>query len=367
MFSAIQECIQNQLPKLECGALLAGIIGDRPSEYAKSPSIWNPVMQQLEIPAFYASFDVDASDLASLVKALLNCSAYVGGNVTVPYKVSIIPFLDGLDEKAAQIGAVNTIARSPDGSLIGYNTDGKGALDTLVLKQPDRGEAFYSQLDGRTLVLLGAGGAARALAFYLAEAIGSQGKLYVANRTREKARELAREVSDVYGNTYEIDTEELSRVFPETALLINATVCGQTGIRSLPDGFVTYFEPYSPLATAEPETFLVDGQETEDDFYRRWLSLSRFDIERNNSQSLDVLSSLPTDAKVFDIIYAPLETTLLGQARRLGRATINGKGMNVAQAADGFFSRVFRIYLESHGLHNEATYNSVLGKMYEVW
>ena len=118
--------------RLDAGAdkreRFAGIIGDRPSQYAKSPSLWNAVFKALELDATYLAFDVDEPKLKGLCDALRGSERLLGCNVTVPYKVKILEYLDDLDPKARGIGAINTIVRTGDGRLIGYNTDGSGFL-----------------------------------------------------------------------------------------------------------------------------------------------------------------------------------------------------------------------------------------------
>jgi shikimate dehydrogenase len=166
------------------------ILGDRPSQYAKSPAIWNSAFGALEINATYVPLDVPRDNLAQLVKTLRDIPEYVGGNVTVPYKVEILQYLDRLDPLAEAIGAVNTIVRGETGELVGYNTDGQGAVDALTKAQPRRPAPFMESLAGARVLLLGAGGAARAVAHYLSQQLGS-GRLWIANRSHGRASELA--------------------------------------------------------------------------------------------------------------------------------------------------------------------------------
>ena len=87
----------------------------------------------------------------------------------------------------------------------------------------------------------------------------------------------------------------------------------------------------------------------------------------NNSESLALLTTVPAEVVFFDIVYAPLETVLLRQARLTGHRTLNGKGMNIAQAADAFFNCVFKMYLQQNKRWHEGTYQQVLETMYAVW
>jgi len=128
-------------------------------------------------------------------------------------RAAMARYLDELDPKAKQIGAVNTIVRTPEGKLVGYNTDGSGFLWSLT-KPLLAGEApLLPDPKGVETVMIGAGGAARAVAFYLAEAIGGA-RLVIANRNRAAAVSLADEVSRVYGNTSAIARTRWPRPSP---------------------------------------------------------------------------------------------------------------------------------------------------------
>jgi shikimate dehydrogenase len=364
---AIQSHVDNHLdPKVVGNRLITGIIGDRPSQYAKSPSIWNPTFEALGMEAIYLPFDVTGEHLEGLVGALRASDRYLGGSVAVPHKIAIMDYLDKVDEKSQQIGAVNAIVRTADGRLIGYNTDGKGGIDAITKVQPGYSEPFVQTPEGLDVLMIGAGGAARALAFYLAEAIGS-GRLVIANRTFEKARSLADAVNQAYGNVEAVEETQIGKVAPTVGLIVNCTIKGQGGIRRLPDGRITVMEPYSALAPANPVVFPEEEHGVGTAFYQAWFEASIADIEANNAASARLALSLPIEVRFFDIVYAPLETAFLRHGRLTGHKTINGKGMNVGQAVDAMFDKVCRGYFESHGIHNEKTYKRILGVMYEVW
>lgn len=360
--AALQGVITNSLPSVD-SECFAGIIGDRPSQSAKSPSIWNPVFKALDIPASYVPLDVEPQRLAELLGVLRGSAAYLGGNVTMPYKVAVMEHLDEIDPKARDIGAVNTVVRTIDGRLLGANTDGQGGLDSLTRPQPGSPEAAVPDLTGTKALMLGAGGAARALAFYLAEAIGADGHLHIANRNADRARELAGAADRRHHNCAAVESFELA----DYDLVINASTVGQAGIRRLPDGGVTCLEPFSPLAPADAPTLPTDIAAVPPTFYAQWMHSASEDVNRNNAASLDVLRRTPTQVVFFDIIFAPLETTLLRQARLTGHRTLNGKGMNVAQAVDGFFNRVCRRLLEQRNVWHRETYQKILSTMYAVW
>jgi len=365
--SSIQEHLSNKLDPDAIGdKLIVGIIGDRPSQYAKSPSIWNPTFSALGINAIYLPFDVEATNLGNLVGALRENDRLMGFNVTVPYKISIIDFLDEVDPKAKQINAVNAVVRTREGKLVGYNTDAQGGIDSIIKIQPGQSEPFIESLEGKKVLMIGAGGAARAMAHYVADAIGD-GTLFIANRTIDNAESLAKSVNDVYGNAASGGEEDIAKVAPSVDIIIDASTKGQAGIRKLPGGKITCLEPYSGLASATPAIFDEGDFEDERDFYEVWFKDSLEDIEANNRVSARLLMDIPKDVCLFDLVYAPLETVFLRQGRLTGHKTINGKGMNVSQAVAGFFDKVFKEYFEERGIYTEETYDKILEVMYSIW
>jgi len=362
----IQGCIDNRLePNLIGRGKIAGIIGDAPSHYAKSPSLWNAAFRALDMKATYLPFDVAPARLSHLVGALKRCDRLMGVNVTVPYKVKVMEYLDGLDEKAKQIGAVNTIVRGPNGHLIGCNTDGTGFLQSIVEPLPGGKKAFVQSLNDTDVLILGAGGSARAVAFQLAEVLGN-GRLLLSNRTPEAARSLAEEITAIFGNTRHIKEEEIPEYAPKVGLIINCSTKGQGGTRKAAGGKITSLEPYSALAPANPAA-IDESAYGKPDFYCAWLSASLSDIEANNRLAVRTALSVPLHVGFCDLIYFPSETVFLRHGRLSGHRTLNGKGMNVAQAMDAFFYKVCAGYLKKLGKDNPRTYNRILKVMYEVW
>jgi len=362
----IQSCIGNPLDQSVIGRKkIVGIIGDAPSHYAKSPNIWNAVFHRLKMNAVYLPFDVQQPRLMDLLKALKDTDRFMGANVTVPYKVQIVDLLDRLDKKAAQIKAVNTIVRTDGGKLVGYNTDGSGFIKSILSSQYGSGKPFIRSLKGTDVLMIGAGGSARAIAFYLAEMLGS-GRLFICNRTPETAVSLAEEISSAFGNAKALDEKDVAEWAPKVGLIINCSTKGQGGIRRTSNGKITTLEPYSALAPANPKTFSA-SDDAKPEFYQNWLSASLSDIEANNGASLRLALSIPTNVGFCDLIYFPLETVFLRHGRLSGHRTLNGRGMNVAQAADAFFNKVCRGYLRDRKLHNAATYQRIVDIMYAAW
>jgi shikimate dehydrogenase len=311
-------------------------------------------------------FDVEAKHLPRLMDELRACESYLGGSVTVPYKIAVVEHLDEVDSRAGLIGAVNTILRTSDGRLVGYNTDAKGGIDTLTRIQPGQSAPFLESLDGLDVLMIGAGGAGRAMAFYLAEAIGD-GNLTIVNRTHERAEALAADVAEAYHNAQATPASELAQIAQEVALVVNCTTCGQSGLRALGDGQFITLEPYSSLAPAAPVAVEKGDGTPVLEAFSACVERSRDDIAENNRLSMELILKVRPEVCFFDIVYSPLETVMLRQARFAGHRTLSGKGMNIGQAAEAMFNIVCKAYFEERGLWTEETYNRILQAMYNVW
>ena len=255
---------------------VCAVIGD-PVEHSLSPCFQNAAFQHLKLDFIYVAFTVKAEDLGDAISGVRSLGIY-GLNVTMPHKISVIKYLDELDERADRIKSVNTILNR-NGKLIGYTTDGIGVLNALK----------YNGVDpkGKKVVILGAGGAARSASYALSEVAG---ELVILNRTIERARNLASKVRKLIGSHVNVKwdglTEEsLRREVREADILINATPVGMS-----PD---------------------VNG-------------------------TLVEKRLLHPDMVVFDMIYHPLKTRLLREAEEVGAKTINGLSMLIHQGAASF-------------------------------
>lgn len=365
-FAEIQACITNPLDADAIGKKrIVGIIGDAPSHYAKSPAIWNSVFRAFNFDAIYLPFDVNESRLPDLVDALKKSQRVMGANVTVPYKLKIMDYLDSLDEKATQIKAVNTVVRTEEGRLIGYNTDGKGFLDSILTPQPEKKDPFVTSLKGIDILMIGAGGSARAVAFYLAEVLG-KGQLIISNRSPDSARSLAKDINKSLGNARAILEEEVDQQAPKAGLIINCSTKGQGGIRKTSTGKIMNLEPYSALAPANPAT-IAKSEYGKPKLYQDWIKASQTNIEENNQASLNLARSIPVDVGFCDLIYFPTETVFLRHGRLTGHRTLNGRGMNVAQAADALFNKVCKNFFQKLGIYNSETYSRVVEIMVRAW
>ncbi len=258
----------------------AEVIGD-PIAQSKSPAIHRFWLRKLGIDADYRACHVAAQGLADYIAARRADPDWRGCNVTMPHKQAVMPLLDAIDPEADRIGAVNTVVRSADGRLIGYNTDAPGFLEPLqpLLRQ---GHLF------RMARIVGAGGAARAIVAALA---GAGFVLVLAARDPVKARALLDELAPE-GEHHAVD---LAHFAPETDFVFDDR-----------EGLLDLVVNASPLGMAGQPPLAFD------------------------------FSHAPPGAVVYDIVTHPLDTPFLTEARRRGLPTIDGLAMLIGQAAAAF-------------------------------
>ena len=255
---------------------LVAIFGD-PIDHTLSPAIHNAAFEHLGLNRVYFPFHVRPADLKAAVSSIRTLG-FTGANITIPHKERVMRFLDDVHVHAKDVGAVNTVVNKK-GRLIGYNTDGAGYLLSL------REETGFV-VRGKKIVILGAGGASRAIFHALLDA--RPASVVLANRTPKRAEDLAREFAKKFKNTVirtvPFKKGPLSDEAHGADLLVNTTSLGMTGQAKL--------------------DFPVD--------------------------------SLPKGSVVSDIVYRPLETDLLKKARRRGLKTHDGLSMLVRQGSIGF-------------------------------
>lgn len=195
---------------------LLGLFGN-PLSFTMSPLMHNTAFQQMGLNYIYIPFEVKKEDFHNTIKSMKYFN-FVGGNVTSPFKTEIINYLDEIDEKAKIIGAVNVLSYN-EGVLKGFNTDGEGFVESLRYEK-------NIEPKGRKFIILGCGGASRAiimtLAFYEAE------KIYIANRTFNKAVDLAEEVNKTRkcAVPIELNNYEIERYINDADVMINTTKVG---------------------------------------------------------------------------------------------------------------------------------------------
>lgn len=253
------------------GTRKAAVLG-YPAKHSLSPQVHGFWLARHRIDGRYEAIEVRPEAFAAEL-ARLRDAGYRGANVTLPHKEAALAAMDGVDALARRIGAVNTVVFAADGKMFGSNTDGFGFLENL------HAQSSWQAADGPA-ILLGAGGAAKAIAVALLDA--GVPRLDLVNRTEDRAAALARALGDDRVRVTGWDRRE--EMLAGAALLVNATSLGMAG--------------KAPLAL-----------------------------------SLDALSNR---AVVNDIVYVPLETPLLAAARRRGNRVVDGLGMLIHQARPGF-------------------------------
>ncbi|OAS13765.1 shikimate dehydrogenase [Paenibacillus oryzisoli] len=198
---------------IDSHTVLYGVFGD-PIRHSRSPIMLNRAFQEAGINGVYAAFHVKPEALGEAVRGI-RALGYRGVNVTIPHKVDVMNYLDEIDEGAMIVGAVNTIVNE-NGKLKGFNTDGIGYVRSLK-------EETGIELKGKRVLVLGAGGAARGVAYALAKEGASC--IYIANRTKERAVELAATIS-AFTETVGLGMDELENVADNVEFVLNTTSAG---------------------------------------------------------------------------------------------------------------------------------------------
>lgn len=246
------------------------VIGD-PIEHSKSPLIQNAMIQAAGLGYVYGAQRVAGNDTAQWLERA-KAEDYAGFNATMPHKENLVSLADELSADAALFRSVNTVCIR-EGRVYGYNTDGDGFLRALLEANMDPA--------GKTVLVLGAGGAAKAVVHKLVQR--GAAKVIVANRTEERAAALCGQVGSDKLTPCDFSRDTLCRWAAQSNLIVNCTSLGMTG---------------------------TAGQ----------------------FEDLSFLEELKAGAGVFDLIYSPARTKLLTEAERLGHPVANGLGMLIWQA-----------------------------------
>ena len=264
----------NLNPQINGKTKLCGLMGD-PVEHSVSPAMHNAAFRALGLDYAYLPFHVRREDLAAAI-AGVRAFNIRGLNITIPHKIEVMGLLDETDRPARQIGAVNVVVNDC-GRLSGYNTDAEGFLSMLT--------EHGIEPQGKDIVVLGAGGSARAICFALA----SRGAaLTILNRTAARARACAKDIASTFStqvNALEMNRKNIAYALQGANMLVNATSVGM----------------------------LADSGATPVDS--------------------DLLGPHLT---VVDIVYNPAQSRLLKEARKAGATTINGLEMLTWQGALAF-------------------------------
>jgi shikimate dehydrogenase len=253
---------------------VCGVIGD-PIEHTLSPAIHNAAFNHLKLDFVFLAFRVKAADLENAVRGMRGLGIN-GLNVTMPHKSTVISFLDEVDSTVKFLGSANTILNK-NGKLSGFNTDGVGALKAI--------RENGTEVSEKKVLLLGAGGAAKAIAFALAE---KAGELAILNRAAEKAVVLADALNRVFGKKIvgnALSPSAVQKNLQDADILVNATSIG---------------------------------------------------MHPSINQSLVAPQWLRSDLTVMDIVYNPVETKLARDAKAAGAKVISGVEMLIYQGAASF-------------------------------
>ena len=255
----------------ENAVYLAGVIGN-PIAHSKSPKLHNYWLSKYKINGFYIPFSVTNDKLETSIKSLIELG-FSGVNITIPHKTTVLSFADSITDRAALIGAANTLYFSKSGKIHADNTDGYGFIQNIVDEIPDYD--FYD----KTALIYGAGGSARAIA----SALLSNGvkEVGITNRTRSKAQIISENLG---AKVSVVDWRAAPDTITKVDIIINATSMGMVG---QPD----FSQP---------------------------------------------ISRAKKTALVVDIVYNPLITELIKEAKKINLKTVGGIGMLINQAVPGF-------------------------------
>lgn len=250
---------------------LAGVVG-HPVAHSRSPRLHAHWLRAMGLRGHYIPMDVASADLAEVIRTLPK-AGFVGVNITIPHKEKVLDLADLVTDRATLIGAANTLIFRKDGRIHADNTDGYGFIENLRRNAPGW------DASGGPVVVLGAGGAARAVVASLLDAGAPE--IILTNRTRARAETIRQD----FGTRIRVeDWVQAGNVIEEAATVVNTTSLGMEG---------------------QPELRIP-------------------------------LDGLRPDAVVTDLVYTPLQTRLLKVAAEMGCVTVDGLGMLIHQAIPGF-------------------------------
>lgn len=246
--------------------LVRGTVLGHPVEHSLSPALYREAFRANDINGNYEALDCTVDQLETTLKQLWNNNVQAL-SVTMPLKEQIIPFMTEMDDTAQVLGAVNCVSRTEAG-WVGHNTDGDGCCDALI-------EQGHAQIEGKTAVVLGAGGTAKSVCLAL---VRRGAHVVVVNRTRERAVQLVERISHACGDNSHISVGELDHI-ARAHVVVNTTSVGM-----------------------------------------------------NSSESPVPSGVLHSQLVVLDAVYQPLKTQLLTDAQQVGATIVDGLWMLVQQA-----------------------------------
>ena len=250
---------------------VAAVIG-HPINHSRSPRMHNYWLAQFGLEGYYIPLDIDPKKFERSIRNLPELG-FVGANITIPYKEKVLKIADKISDRAALVGAANTLTFLQNGGIYADNTDGYGFLQNIKSKYKD-----WSASEGISVVF-GAGGASRAILGALIEDGASD--IILTNRTRSRADQLR---SDFGAKVKVVEWMKIQNYLSDASTIVNTTSLGMVGNTDLP----------IPLNTLKKNTLVTD------------------------------------------IVYTPIETHLLATAAKMGCRTVDGLGMLIHQAIPGF-------------------------------
>ena len=317
----INDLIENKINNFDITENYAAILGLSPSKGAKSPKLWNAAFSGLTFPGFMHPLDVLPENLGKLINSLQKDKRFIGGSVAVPYKTEVIKYIDYVDENAKSIGAVNCIYRDKNGGLVGTNTDGAGALWSL--------QSAYGDISGAKVLILGAGGAAAAVAAYVGKAIGERGKVFISNRSKKKTDNLSNKLSEVC-KVFELSWPVSVENTKDIDIIINCTSVGFENPFKDKNGFYS-LKFYTPLGKIKDNIRLPQLENFDSEYTfkaAKNIAENFYETKRFLSQHKNIF--------IFDIVYQPQTTCLIFISNLIGHKTLTGIGMNLEQAVIAF-------------------------------
>lgn len=263
--------------RVVCMTKFAGIFG-HPLTHSVSPAFQQAAFDSVKLDVVYLPWSVKPADFDQEIQKLRG-DKYIGCNITIPYKERVVSFLDSLDPAAQMIGSVNTIVKIGQ-TLIGHNTDADGFIRAL------KTEGDFDPV-GAKIVLLGAGGAARAAAFGLA--LAGAGSISIVNRTVSRAESIVLDITHILSDLSALSfrSDLLTMTCLDADLIVNCTSMGMKG-------------------GSDPQTSPLN------------------------------VSHISPETLVFDMVYNPSDTPLIAEARKAGAKTVGGLSMLVYQGAESF-------------------------------
>ena len=254
--------------------MATGIIGN-PIKHSLSPALHSFWMKEHKIESIYNIYELEKKNISSFLNSLKDRNI-VGLNVTIPYKSEVMKYIDYIEEDALDLGAINTIKVGNDDKLYGYNTDAYGFMRHLNITAPS-----WKKKDGH-ITIIGAGGASRAIIWsFLKE---NKMEINLINRNKERGLKLINDMKKIFPSSKINFSSDLPKALINCSILVNCTSLGMIGQPKL-----------------------------------------NINLETMNKDSI-----------VYDIVYSPLVTELLNEAKVLNYTTIDGLGMLLHQAVPAF-------------------------------